>query len=44
MYVRLAKQEERESEHRFGQVWRDLAALTPRFIPKLSGKDAAHVH
>ncbi|MFM0197920.1 isoprenylcysteine carboxylmethyltransferase family protein [Paraburkholderia strydomiana] len=44
MYVRLAKQEERESEHRFGQVWRDYAALTPRFIPRLSGKDAVHVH
>lgn len=44
MYVKLAKQEERESEQRFGPQWRDYAAHTPRFIPKLSRDDAVHVH
>lgn len=44
MYMRLARQEEREAEERFGRAWRDYAAHTPRFIPRLSGNDAAHVH
>jgi protein-S-isoprenylcysteine O-methyltransferase Ste14 len=44
MYVKLAKQEERESDQRFGPAWCDYAAHTPRFIPKLSGDDAVHVH
>jgi protein-S-isoprenylcysteine O-methyltransferase Ste14 len=43
MYVRLARQEEHDSEQRFGQAWRDYAAHTPRFIPRLSGSDTAHV-
>ena len=35
MYVRLAKTEERDSERLFGQAWRDYAAHTPRFFPRL---------
>ncbi|MFT3859111.1 MAG: isoprenylcysteine carboxylmethyltransferase family protein [Aquabacterium sp.] len=41
MYVRLAMAEERDSEAAFGQAWRDYAAATPRFIPKLTGQDAS---
>ena len=37
MYVRLAISEERQSAQDFGQVWRDYAAHTPRFLPRLSG-------
>lgn len=36
MYVRLSISEERETEREFGQVWRDYAARTPRFFPRLS--------
>ncbi len=35
MYVRLAHSEEAASEREFGQAWRDYAAKTPRFIPRL---------
>ncbi|WP_321948334.1 isoprenylcysteine carboxylmethyltransferase family protein [Paraburkholderia sp. J10-1] len=44
MYVRLAVSEEHEAEEQFGQTWRDYAAGTPRFIPRLLGDDAVHVH
>lgn len=37
MYVRLAISEERQVEAEFGQVWRDYAAHTPRFFPRLGG-------
>ena len=36
MYVRLAHNEEADSECKFAQAWRDYAATTPRFIPKMS--------
>lgn len=36
MYVRLAINEERDSEAAFGDAWRHYAAVTPRFIPRLS--------
>jgi protein-S-isoprenylcysteine O-methyltransferase Ste14 len=36
MYVRLAIVEEREAEKQFGQAWRDYAAHTPRFLPRLT--------
>jgi protein-S-isoprenylcysteine O-methyltransferase Ste14 len=36
MYVRLAIAEERDSESAFGDAWRAYAAVTPRFIPRLS--------
>ena len=36
VYMRLAHTEERDSEARFGRQWREYAARTPRFIPKLS--------
>jgi protein-S-isoprenylcysteine O-methyltransferase Ste14 len=36
MYVRLASSEERESDIQFGQAWRDYAARTPRFVPRLT--------
>ena len=35
MSVRLAHNEEADSEHKFAQAWRDYAAKTPRFIPKM---------
>lgn len=35
MYVRLAKAEERDSERIFGYAWREYAARTPRFFPRL---------
>ena len=41
MYVRLAISEEREAEQEFGQAWRDYAAHTPRFIPRVGGGIAA---
>jgi protein-S-isoprenylcysteine O-methyltransferase Ste14 len=34
MYVRLAIAEERQAEQQFGQLWRDYAARTPRFLPR----------
>ena len=37
MYVRLAISEERQAEKEFGQAWRDYAAHTPRFLPRLGG-------
>ena len=37
MYVRLSLSEERQTEQEFGQAWRDYAARTPRFVPRLSG-------
>jgi len=37
MYVRLAIAEERQVEKEFGQVWRDYAARTPRFLPRIGG-------
>lgn len=37
MYVRLALTEERQAETDFGQAWRDYAAHTPRFVPRLGG-------
>jgi protein-S-isoprenylcysteine O-methyltransferase Ste14 len=38
MYVRLALSEERESDMQFGQAWRDYAARTPPFVPRLTFK------
>ncbi|HHX4058137.1 TPA: methyltransferase family protein [Burkholderia contaminans] len=37
MYVRLALQEERDSEAQFGEAWRKYAAHTPRFVPNPMG-------
>lgn len=36
VYVRLAYAEERDSEIRFGALWQEYAARTPRFIPRRS--------
>jgi protein-S-isoprenylcysteine O-methyltransferase Ste14 len=36
-YVRLAHREEREVEAEFGETWREYAARTPRWIPRLGG-------
>ena len=45
MYVRLALAEERESEREFGQLWRDYAARTPRFLPRIfTGNEGALPH
>ena len=40
MYVRLAKREEREVERELGEVYRNYAAVTPRFIPRLGSTSA----
>jgi protein-S-isoprenylcysteine O-methyltransferase Ste14 len=37
MYLRLAVSEERQAEAEFGQLWRDYAARTPRFLPRFGG-------
>ena len=36
MYVHLARAEERDTEARFGAQWREYAAHTPRFIPRMN--------
>ena len=36
VYVRLARAEEREAADRFGIQWREYAAHTPGFIPRVS--------
>jgi methanethiol S-methyltransferase len=43
MYVKLAIAEERQAAEEFGQAWRDYAAHTPRFVPRLGrhGKSPA---
>ncbi|MCB9540055.1 MAG: isoprenylcysteine carboxylmethyltransferase family protein [Myxococcales bacterium] len=38
MYVRLAHREEREVAEEFGDAWRDYAARTPRWIPRLGAR------
>ena len=38
MYVRLAKQEEKESQAVFGEQWNEYAGRTPRFFPRFGGK------
>jgi len=43
MYARLAIHEEQESDARFGQTWRDYAARTQRFVPRLSRGDTVQV-
>lgn len=35
MYFRLGKAEERETEQRFGPTWREYAARTPAFVPRI---------
>lgn len=40
MYVLLAKREEIDSDRVFGREWREYAARTPRFVPRL-GRPAA---
>jgi protein-S-isoprenylcysteine O-methyltransferase Ste14 len=41
-YIRLAYAEERDSEARFGDAYRQYAAQTPRFIPHLSPQRVKH--
>ena len=36
MYVRLSLREERDSEREFGELWRDYAQRTPRFLPRFN--------
>ena len=36
VYARLARTEERDTEARFGERWREYAARTPGFIPHLA--------
>ena len=35
MYARLSLAEERDSEMRFGDTWKDYASQVPRFVPRL---------
>jgi protein-S-isoprenylcysteine O-methyltransferase Ste14 len=35
MYVRLARQEERDATREFGEAYRDYARRTPAFVPRL---------
>jgi protein-S-isoprenylcysteine O-methyltransferase Ste14 len=42
MYALLAKREESEAERAFGQAWRDYAARTPRYVPRV-GERRAHL-
>jgi protein-S-isoprenylcysteine O-methyltransferase Ste14 len=41
MYAWLARREEADMEREFGPAWREYAARTPRFIPRLGGGEAA---
>ena len=41
MYVRLAREEEREATAEFGDTYRQYAARVPGFIPRLSGPTGA---
>ena len=38
MYVRLARREEREVEAQFGEAYRQYAAATPGFFPRLGSR------
>ena len=42
MYALLAKREESEAERAFGKAWRDYAARTPRYMPRV-GPRRAHL-
>jgi methanethiol S-methyltransferase len=42
MYARLAKIEERETEQRFGEQYRQYAARTPAFVPRLGSVEKPH--
>jgi protein-S-isoprenylcysteine O-methyltransferase Ste14 len=44
MYVRLARFEERETEARFGEVYRRYAAGTPAFLPRWQRAPASLSH
>ena len=44
MYVLLALREERESQSAFGETWRQYAARTPRFVPRIGSAAGADVH
>jgi protein-S-isoprenylcysteine O-methyltransferase Ste14 len=39
MYLRLALKEEKDIEAEFGDEYRRWAAVTPRFIPRLSSPE-----
>jgi protein-S-isoprenylcysteine O-methyltransferase Ste14 len=39
MYVRLARQEEKEASAAFGTAYQDYAATVPAFVPRLSIRD-----
>lgn len=38
MYYRLALREERDAEEAFGAAWREYAARTPRFLPRIGNQ------
>jgi len=42
MYARLAKIEERETEERFGEKYREYAARTPAFVPRVGSMETPH--
>lgn len=41
MYLQLAKSEEKKAEQEFGELWREYARNTPRFIPKFGTRSSA---
>jgi protein-S-isoprenylcysteine O-methyltransferase Ste14 len=41
MYVRLARQEEREARAHFGEAYERYAGKTPGWFPRFSGADQA---
>ena len=43
MYARLARIEERETEERFGDEYRQYAVRTPAFIPRFGSMEKPHV-
>lgn len=43
-YARLSLREEKDIEREFGQTYRDYAAKTPRFFPRLSMKKVEEIH
>jgi protein-S-isoprenylcysteine O-methyltransferase Ste14 len=44
MYVRLAHAEERDAQREFGDVYKEYAAITPRWVPRLGGRSVADAH
>ncbi len=44
MYVRLALAEEKDARREFGDAYHRYAAMTPRWVPRLGGRNSAGAH